>query len=59
MDGAIIGALIGVGALVIMGVLRNELLVGKIQGLLEGLRTRVSRIEAKEDAREAARKNGG
>ncbi len=59
MDGTIIGALIGVGALVIAGALRNELLVGKIQGLLEGLRTRVSRIEAKEDAREAARKNGG
>jgi hypothetical protein len=59
MDGSVIGALIGVGALVIAGALRNELLVGKIQGLLEGLRTRVTRIEAKEDAREAARKNGG
>lgn len=59
MDGAIIGALIGVGALVITGALRNELLVGRIQGLLEGLRTRVTRIEAKEDARETARKNGG
>ena len=59
MDGAVIGALIGVGALVIAGALRNELLVGRIQGLLEGLRTRVTRIEAKEDSREAARKNGG
>ena len=59
MDGSIIGALIGVGALVIAGALRNELLVGRIQGLLEGLRTRVARIESKEDAREAARKNGG
>jgi hypothetical protein len=57
MDGAVIGALIGVGALIIAGALRNELLVGRIQGLLEGLRTRVTRIEAKEDYREMERKD--
>jgi hypothetical protein len=46
-----------VGALIIAGALRNELLVGRIQGLLEGLRTRVTRIEAKEDYREMERKD--
>jgi hypothetical protein len=58
MDGAVVGALIGVGALVIVGALRNEFLVGRLTGLLEGLRTRIARIENKEDVREAARKNG-
>jgi hypothetical protein len=53
MDSTIVGSLVGVGALVIGAALRNEHLIGKIQGLIEGITVRITRIERNEDVRDA------